>query len=155
VRASPSPPRRGPSGASRSDGRGDPGRVLRTLDLEVPRAGNMVGEVSAALHRNDVVAGMDDQGGRGERRQDRPHVDYAGRGRAVWKPRFHVLALPGPSGYLFNLAALDQRTPCHPGARQAPGESTPDFLARTIREDHGFTVPGRSLLAPDVVEGQE
>jgi hypothetical protein len=82
-------------------------------------------------------------------------VDYAGRGRAVWKPRFHVLALPGPSGYLFNLAALDQRTPCHPGARQAPGESTPDFLARTIREDHGFTVPGRSLLAPDVVEGQE
>jgi hypothetical protein len=77
------------------------------------------------------------------------------RGRGVWKPRFHVLAVPGPSGYLFNLAALDQRTPCHPGARQAPGESTPDFLARAMREDHGFTVPGRSLLAPDVVEGQE
>ena len=56
---------------------------------------------------------------------------------------------------LFSLAALDQRTPCHPGARQAPGESTPDFLARAIREDHGFTVPGRSFLAPDVVEGQE
>jgi hypothetical protein len=78
-------------------------------------------------------------------------VDYAGRGRAVWKPRFHVLALPGPSDYLFNLAALDQRTPCHPGARQAPGESTPDFLARAMREDHGFTVPGRSFLALDVV----
>lgn len=55
--------------------------------------------------------------------------------------------------WLFNLAALDERTPCHPGARQAPGESTSDFLARAAREDHGFAVPGRSLLAPDVVEG--
>jgi hypothetical protein len=45
----------------------------------------------------------------------RDAVDYGGR--AVWKPRFHVLAVPGPSGYLFNLAALHQRTPCHPGAR--------------------------------------
>jgi len=77
------------------------------------------------------------------------------RGRGIWKPRFHVLAVPGPSGYLFNLAALDERTPCHPSARQAPGESTPDFLARAMREDHGFTVPGRSIFAPDVVEGQE
>jgi hypothetical protein len=85
----------------------------------------------------------------------RDAVDYCGRGRGVWKPRFHVLAVPGPSGYLFNLAALDERTPCHPGARQAPGESTSDFLVRAMREDHGFTVPGRSFLAPDVVEGQE
>jgi hypothetical protein len=85
----------------------------------------------------------------------RDAVDYPGPGGAVWKPRFHVLAVPGPSGYLFNLAALDERTPCHPGARQAPGESTPDFLARAMREDHGFTVPGRSLLASDVVEDQE
>jgi hypothetical protein len=29
------------------------------------------------------------------------------RGRGVGKPRFHVLAVPGPSGYLFNLASLD------------------------------------------------
>jgi hypothetical protein len=85
----------------------------------------------------------------------RDAVDYAGRGRVVSKPRFHVLAVPGPSGYLFNLAGLDQRTPCHPGAQQAPGEPTPDFLARAMREDHGFTVPGRSLLAPEAVEGQE
>jgi hypothetical protein len=28
-------------------------------------------------------------------------------------------------------------------------------LAPAMREDHGFMVPGRSLLAPDVVEGQE
>jgi hypothetical protein len=48
----------------------------------------------------------------------RDAVDYAGR--AVWKPRFHVLAVPGPSGYLFYLAALDERTPCHPGARRLP-----------------------------------
>ena len=39
---------------------------------------------------------------------------YRGRGRAVWKPRFHVLAVPAPSGYLFSLAVLDKRTPCHP-----------------------------------------
>jgi len=77
------------------------------------------------------------------------------RGRGVWKPRSHVLAVPGPSGYLFNLAALNERTPCHPSARQAAGESTPDFLARAMREDHGFMVPGRGLLAPDVVEGRE
>ena len=74
-----------------------------------------------------------------------------GRGRAVWKPRFHVLAVPRPSGYLFSLATLDERTPCHPGARQAPGESIYDFLARAAREDHGFTVPGRSLPAADVL----
>jgi hypothetical protein len=55
---------------------------------------------------------------------------------------------------LFSLAALDNRTPCHRGARQAPGESTPDFVARAMREDHGFTVPGRSFLALDVVECQ-
>jgi hypothetical protein len=85
----------------------------------------------------------------------RDAVDYAGRGRAVWKPRFHVLAVPGPFGYLFNLAALDQRMPCHPSARQAQGASALDFLARAMREDHGFTVPGRSLLAPDVEGGQE
>jgi hypothetical protein len=56
-------------------------------------------------------------------------------------------------GYLFNLAALHEGTPCHPSARQAPGESTPDFLARAMTEDHGFTVPGRSLFASEVVDG--
>ncbi len=75
--------------------------------------------------------------------------------RADWKPRFHVLAVPGPSGYLFNLAALHQRTPCHPGARRAAGEPTSDFVVRAAREDHGVTVPLRSLLAPDVAAGQE
>jgi hypothetical protein len=77
------------------------------------------------------------------------------RARGVWKPRFQVLAVPGPSGCLFNLAALDERIPCHPGARQAPGQCTPDFLAQAMREDHGFTVPGRSLFAPQVVDGRD
>jgi hypothetical protein len=81
----------------------------------------------------------------------RDAVDNRGRHRAVWKPQFHVLAVPGPSGYLFNLAALDERTPCHPGARQAPGESTSDFIARAMREDHGFM---RNLLGPHAVEGK-
>ena len=41
-------------------------------------------------------------------------VDYWGR--AVWKPRYHMLTLPGLFGYAFNLAALlDGRTPCTPG----------------------------------------
>src|ERR1700751_4541793 len=53
----------------------EPGRVVRAVDLEVPRTGDVVGEVAAELHRYGVVAGVDDQGGRGERRQDRPHVD--------------------------------------------------------------------------------
>jgi hypothetical protein len=56
---------------------------------------------------------------------------------------------------LIQLGRVGRTTPCHPGARQAPGESTADFLARAMREDHGLMVPGRSLLAPDVVEGQE
>ena len=30
------------------------------------------------------------------------------RGRGVWKPRFYVLAVPGPSGYLFKMFAVNQ-----------------------------------------------
>ena len=60
-------------------GLGKPGCVVRAVDLEVPRAGNVVGEVAAALHRHQVLAGIDDQGGRGERRQDRLDVDPEAR----------------------------------------------------------------------------
>ena len=49
--------------------------MVRAVDFEQPRAGDVVGEVPAALHRNGVLAGMDDEGGRGDRRQDRPNVD--------------------------------------------------------------------------------
>ena len=41
-------------------------------------------------------------------------------GRAVWKPRYHVLSLPELFGYVFNMAALQERTPCKPGG--APHE---------------------------------
>ena len=59
----------------------------------------MVGEVPAELHRNDgVVAGMDDQGGRGDRRQDRPHVDP--------ERRFEVArAIPGLALMRSNMAS--------------------------------------------------
>jgi hypothetical protein len=78
--------------------------------------------------------------------------DHAG---VWWRPEWHVLSFSAHGGGLFSLAPLDNRAPCHPGARQAPGGSTPDFHARAMREDHGFTVPGRSRLAPDVVEDRE
>ena len=42
-------------------------------------------------------------------------VDYWGR--AVWKPRYHVLSLPGLFGFIFNMATLDMRTECWPGPR--------------------------------------
>ena len=60
-------------------GIGEPG-VVPALDFEQPRTGDVVGEVPAALYRNDFVAGVDDQGGNGDRRQDRPHINP--------KPRF-------------------------------------------------------------------
>jgi hypothetical protein len=57
-------------------GIGEPGHVVRAVDLEPLRAGDVVGEVPAVLHRNGgVVAGMDDEGGCSERRQDRPDID--------------------------------------------------------------------------------
>jgi hypothetical protein len=56
-------------------GLGEPGRGVHAVDVEVPRAGDVVGKVAAALHRNDFVAGMNNEGGRGDRRRDRPHVD--------------------------------------------------------------------------------
>jgi hypothetical protein len=71
-----------------------------------------------------------------------------------WLPEWHVLSFSAHGGGSFSLAAFDERTWCHPGARQAPGESTSDFVVRAMREDHGFTVPGRSLLAPDEVRAR-
>jgi hypothetical protein len=56
-------------------GIGHPWCVVRAVDLEHPRAGNVVGEVPTRLHRNaGVLAGMDDQGGRSDRRQYRPEI---------------------------------------------------------------------------------
>ena len=44
-------------------GIGEPGRVVGAVDLQQPRARDVVGEVPAALHRNGVPARMDDQVG--------------------------------------------------------------------------------------------
>ena len=59
----------------------------------------------------------------------RSALDYCGR--AVWKPRYHVLSLPGSFGFVFNPAALDQQTPCKPGADKAapPPLKSPTWLA--------------------------
>jgi hypothetical protein len=63
-----------------------------------------------------------------------------------WKPEWQLLSFSAHGGGLFSLAVMDERTPCHPGVPQTPGESIPDFLARAMREDHGFTVLGRARL---------
>jgi hypothetical protein len=52
---------------------------------------------------------------------DRLQSAWQCRGRAVWKPRYHVLSLPGLFGHVFNMAALDKRTECWHG----PPKSTP------------------------------
>ncbi|MDT5044352.1 MAG: hypothetical protein QOD88_2340 [Mycobacterium sp.] len=53
-----------------------------------------------------------------------------------------------------SVGSVGQTNAMPSGCATGPGESTPDFLARAMREDHGFTVPGRSFLALDVVECQ-
>jgi hypothetical protein len=42
----------------------------------------------------------------------RLHQAWNRCGHAVWKPRWHMLNLPGPDGSAFNMATWDQRTPC-------------------------------------------
>jgi hypothetical protein len=83
-------------------------------------------------------------------------LDYCGR--AVWKPRYHILSLPGLFGHVFNLASVGDRTPCKPGVHEAaPPAATENGLAgvlRAARDDHGFTAPLLSIWPRDVVEGQ-
>jgi hypothetical protein len=54
------------------------------------------------------------------------------RGRGVWKPRFHVLAVPGPSGYLFKMFRGQPGRRHHaPAHRDAPwSASAPAGRAR-------------------------
>src|ERR1700682_6763531 len=50
--------------------------MVGAVDFETPRSREVVGEVPATLHWNaDVIAGMDDECGHGDRRQYRPDVD--------------------------------------------------------------------------------
>jgi hypothetical protein len=51
--------------------------------------------------------------------------DYWGGG--VWKPRYHVVSLPGLFRHVVNLAARDGRTPCTPGV----------YYGRFARRDRG------------------
>ena len=81
----------------------------------------------------------------------REAVNYCGR--AVWKPRFHVLAVPGPSGYLFSMATSDNRTPCiEKVAPPAELQTTVDRVLWQARTYGGYTVPLSSLRPGDAVE---
>ncbi len=82
-------------------------------------------------------------------------VDYWGR--AVWKPRYHVLSLPGLFGYVFNLAALNGRTPCIAG-RESGRSARRDRERRRprcglLRKTTALPAPLQSLRAQGVAEG--
>ncbi|MDT5306273.1 MAG: hypothetical protein QOE48_1943, partial [Mycobacterium sp.] len=47
----------------------------------------------------------------------------------VWEPRLHLQAVLGPSGHLFNLAALDERSRAI-RVRDRPQESPPRISSR-------------------------
>ena len=49
-------------------------------------------------------------------------------GHAVWKPRWHVLSLPGPSGVTFNMATWDRRTPCVEKVAPPPSYKPPSIV---------------------------
>lgn len=59
--------------------------------------------------------------------------------RAVWRPRFHVLALA--SGVELNLGAPEEVTPCLPPIHRGPAETVRRYIERAMRENHGYTVP--------------
>ncbi len=70
-------------------------------------------------------------------------------GRAVWKPKYHVLYVISSGS--FNLATLDKVAPCRPPIHRRPTETTRQFIERAMRENHGYTVPARWLADLDAV----
>jgi hypothetical protein len=74
-------------------------------------------------------------------------------GRAWWKPRFHVLAVPGPSGCAFNMAQLDELTPCKQRVRPRTGQPVEEFILRAMREDGGCIIRGSDLVRRDAPKG--
>ena len=71
-------------------------------------------------------------------------------GRAVWKPRFHVLTMPGLSGYGFSLATTDRHSACVREADLTPlpdTATTLDRVRRDARELGGYTVRRDHLQA--------
>ena len=73
--------------------------------------------------------------------------------RAVWKPRWHVLSLPGPRGAVFNMARWDRRTPCiEKASPPIELQTTVDRVLWEARTYGGYTVPLSSLQPGDVAE---
>jgi hypothetical protein len=71
-------------------------------------------------------------------------------GRAVWKPKFHVLAVPGEFGYAFSLGPAEHHSPCVREADLTPLPETAsvlDRVRRDARELGGYTVRLESLQA--------
>jgi hypothetical protein len=71
-------------------------------------------------------------------------------GRAVWKPTFHVLTVPGLFGDTFNLAAVGDHSPCVREEDLTPLPPTAtamDRVRRDARELGGYTVRRDELLA--------
>jgi hypothetical protein len=74
-------------------------------------------------------------------------------GRAVWKPRWHMVSLPGPSGAGFNMATWDQQTPCI--EKIAPPQDLQTTVDRVLwgaRTYGGYTVPMSALRPGDGAE---
>jgi hypothetical protein len=73
--------------------------------------------------------------------------------RAVWKPRWHMVSLPGPTGVTFNMATWDRRTPCVEKVAPPPElQTTVDRVLWEARTYGGYTVPLSSLRPGDEVE---
>jgi hypothetical protein len=71
-------------------------------------------------------------------------------GGAVWKPRFHVLTVPGLFGYGFSLAEAEGHPPCLRDADLTPLPETAtalDRARRDARELGGYTVRRDDLQA--------
>jgi hypothetical protein len=70
-------------------------------------------------------------------------------GYAEWKPQFYVLDVSSSGS--FNLATLDKVEPCVPAIRRRPTETTRQFIERSMRENHGYTVPQHWLADLDAI----
>jgi len=70
-------------------------------------------------------------------------------GRAEWKPRYHVLYVISSGS--FNLATVDKVKPCVLAIRRRPTETTRQFIERSMRENHGYTVPQHWLADLDAI----
>ena len=51
----------------------------------------------------------------------------------------------------FNLAKVNKVEPCVPAIRRRPTETTRQFIERSMRENHGYTVPEHWLADLDAI----